>query len=237
MNLINIHSHILFGADDGARTLEDSIKLLDREYESGVRVICLTPHGYPKYPGGTAQVHKNAYAKLVKIANDRYRGLRLLLGQEVYYHSDCINKLMSGECLSLNNTRSVLVEFNPNESLSFIRKGLSSFLTAGFVPILAHAERYISFVKSKGAAAEFRDMGVLIQINSDTVNGKYGHFAKKFAFDMIKHGHADIIADDCHSLEGADSLCEAYKTVLRKFDENTARELFEKNPGKVLVSG
>ena len=233
-NIVNIHCHVPPGVDDGANDTEHSLRMLQKMYDSGVRSVCFTSHGYPKYPKGRAEILESTYRGIAVVARDRFPDMELFLGQEIYFHSDCVKRLLSGECFTLNGTRTVLVEFDPMESLKFIKVGLSSFLTAGFVPVLAHVERYTDVKRNKNAVKELREMGVLLQVNADTVLGKYGFFPKQYVLSLIKKGSVDVVADDCHKTSSAGSLGQAYDVVLKKFGEQVAERLFCSNPAALL---
>jgi len=234
-NIVNIHCHALPGVDDGAKDREQSLLMLQGMYECGVRTVCFTSHGYPKYPKGTAELLRSTYQELSVMAKERFPDMKLLLGQEIYYHSDCVKRLLSGECFTLNGTRTVLVEFDPMENFKFIKSGLSSFLTAGFVPLLAHVERYASVKHTQNAVKELREMGALIQVNADTIIGKYGYFPKRYALSLIKKGYVDVVADDCHKADRSGSMGEAYDLVLKKFGERAARRIFIENPSILIT--
>ncbi len=235
MPIANIHCHMLYGIDDGAKTPEMSVSMIDKSYKDGVRVLCMTPHynpAYFKYHSGAMVSH---YKKLKAYAAEKYPDLKICLGQEIFYYHDTVEDIMHGRCLTLNKTRCVLVEFSPMESRTTITANVSNLLTSGFTPVVAHIERYDSIRKKKGVVEELKRRGAYIQVNAASILGKYGFGIKRYVMSLIKHGLADIVADDCHNMtDKAPSLGEAYDAVKRKFGVDTANRVFFTTTEKLL---
>ncbi len=231
MKLSDIHCHMLYGVDDGAGSAGTMRRMIDRAYVGGVRVLCMTPHYNPEYFHCPPEVILQRYSEAVEYAKEKYADLRICLGQEIYYHHDSVDDLLSGKCLTLNRTRNVLVEFGPYDDKSAIIGGIGKLLCSGFIPVIAHVERYASLRRSRNDIAELRDRGAYIQVNSASVIGDRGFMTKRFVMSLIKAGCVDVIADDCHNMkEKIPCQDKAYKTVCDKFGREVADELFVKNP-------
>jgi protein-tyrosine phosphatase len=223
------------GVDDGARNVKMMEQMIDASYESGVRVICMTPHHNPEYFECPMEAILEGYTAAVSYAESKYPDMRVFLGQEIYCHHDSVNELLSGECLSLNNTRNVLLEFGPFDDKSAIYSGVTRFLTSGFIPVIAHVERYSAMRSAKKEIAELRGMGARVQVNAASVIGKRGFFVKRFVMSLIKKGLVDVVADDSHDLDlKRPCLGEAFKVISDKFGSEVAECLFCKNPIRVL---
>lgn len=235
MKLSDIHCHMLYGVDDGPGSRKSMTLMIDRAYAGGVRVICMTPHYNPEYFDTPLKIVIERYSEAVKYAGEKYPDLRIFLGQEVYYHHDSVEDLLAGRCLTLNRTRNVLVEFGPYDDKTAIIGGTDKLLCSGFIPVIAHVERYSALRRGKKDIAELRDRGAYIQVNSSTILGERGFMAKRFVLSLIKAGLVDVIADDCHNVR--DKLpCQdkAYRAVRDKFGRETADALFWKNPLSLL---
>lgn len=238
MYLVNIHCHMLPGVDDGARNIKVMEQMIDASYDSGVRVICMTPHHNPEFFHCPREKIIVAYRGAVSYAASKHPDMRVLLGQEIYCHHDSVNELLSGECFSLNKTRNVLVEFGPFDDRTAIFSGVTRFLTSGFIPVIAHIERYSSLRKNKKDIEELRSLGALVQVNAASVLGKHGFMTKMFVMSLIKGGLVDIVADDSHDLASKrPCLGDAFKVVSDKFGSNIAEALFCKNPLSVIKNG
>ncbi len=235
MRLVNIHCHMLYGVDDGAKDPQTMFKMIDAAYSDGVRVICMTPHHNPaffRYPVEAALSH---FAKAEEYARTKYPDLRLFLGNEMYSYHDSVEDLLTGRCLTLNKTRNVLVEFGPYDDRAAITAGVSRLLTSGYFPVIAHVERYDSLRNKKDSIKDLKKLGAYVQINAASVLGRHGLMIKLYVMGLIKNGIADIVADDSHDLAlKKPCLGAAYDVVLRKFGRETADRLFILNPTKML---
>ena len=188
--MIDIHSHILPGVDDGSRSLEMTKNILAEYVREGIEKVMCTPHQ------GKAlrrpEVLKAAFAKLVDDVKDY--PVQLLLGSEIYYYEGMLPDMNSGELLTLNNTKYVLVEFSTRNDVVYIPDAVYDLSVAGYRPIVAHIERY-DYLK-ESAWTEIKDNGALIQVNAASFAKKdYAKTIKR----LFKRGVVDFIASDCHS--------------------------------------
>ena len=111
MALIDIHTHILYGVDDGAKDINDSMGLLDEEREQGVDQVILTPHYGPKFGHPDTEVLREKFEAIREKAHKYYPEIQLYLGSELYYQQGTVSDLKQGKALTMNGTRYVLVEF------------------------------------------------------------------------------------------------------------------------------
>lgn len=242
VKLVNIHCHMLYGVDDGAKDPEMMMRMIDAAYKSGVRVICMTPHYNPAVFRCPPDVIKGRFDKAKSYASEKYPDLKLCLGQEMYCYHSSVEDLLCGRCLTLNDTRYVLAEFGPSDDKSTIRAGVTRLLTSGFIPVVAHVERYSATRGSKSFVRELKEQGALVQINATSVIGEYGIGTKLYALSLIKKGLVDVVADDCHRPDGTDKnlrgrrvcLREAYDEIKKKLGEDTAQRLCCGNPLEIL---
>lgn len=235
IRLCNIHCHMLYGVDDGARDAQEMYRMMDSAYKSGVRVICMTPHYNPAYFDTPVEATVRHFDAAVKYAKEKYPDLRLCLGQEIYYYHSSVEDILGGQCFTMNKTRNVLVEFGPYDDAATIKSGVFRLLTSGFYPVVAHVERYASFKRGTESIREMRQRGAKIQVNAASVIGRYGFMTKHYVMSLIKKGLVDIVADDCHNTtDKAVCLREAYDIIIRKFGKDTAARLFWAEPVKLL---
>ena len=236
MDLVNIHCHALWGVDDGAKDRDESCAMLSAMYTSGVRAVCLTPHFDPA--GGIAtdaDEIRRRFDELCSGVAHVLPDMKLYLGEEIFSHVDAVNNLTDGVCLTLNGSRAVLLEFGPFEDASEIISGASKLLTSGYIPVIAHIERYRSLVKSRREILRLHEAGALIQINASTVLGKRGFLMRHFADRLISDGIADVIADDSHNMDDrAPCLAEAAQYVSRKFGNDVCERMFLRTPFEIL---
>ena len=234
--MIDIHSHLLYGVDDGAKTPEDSLKMLEQAAEQEITDIVLTPHyrkGLFPYP---LEVIKERFLELVPLAKNL--GITLHPGCEYFADSRIMEHITSGRCFTLNEGEYILLEFDYKTDYNSIRSFAESCIFCGFYPVIAHAERYEVFIKEFGLLSDFSKMGCLVQLNADSILGVSGGPAKRLCKRILKKELADIIASDCHDTgERGNRLRDGYLYVEKRFGSDTAKRLFVKNPAKILASG
>lgn len=233
MIFADLHSHLLFGVDDGADSEETMMQMLGTAYAEGIRYLCLTPHYHKGYYGDNKAKSENAYESLCKFAEREYPDMALLLGNELHFSSQAIEWLRSGDCRTMGKTKCVLVDFAFDKSADDIIKALREIAGAGYMPILAHAERYsklrISDIK------ELKQMGVLIQNNSGSFVGDFGFFAKKKAWAMVNRYLSDFVSTDAHDLNKRPiRLKRSYELIAKKTEEGYAAHLFKDHAVKLF---
>lgn len=223
MILADIHNHSLFGVDDGPASLEAALALLGESHRDGVRYICLTPHCFPGCFGDNHRQVTEAFGVLKTEAEARYPDLHLILGNELRYAQGCTGWLQEGWCRTMGGTDYVLVDFSELEKEKSIERGLERLLNAGYRPILAHAERYRNLDAGLKKLREFRDNGVLIQIDAQALFGRFGLRAKMQAKSLLRQGMADFVSSDAHDLTRRPPAMEsAYRYILKKYGQPCA---------------
>lgn len=231
--IIDIHNHRLFGVDDGAETLEDSIHMLQDAKRQEIEKIILTPHyrrGMFAYPTGVIEEN---FIKLKEKAGEL--GMELFLGCEYHVNSDIVKNLQSGRCKTLAESDYVLTEYSYQTEYSYIAEQTQHLLSCGYFPVIAHVERYQCLQKKPVLCKELADMGALIQINADSVLGLDGFSAKQFCRKLLKKGWADIIASDAHNRsDRACNLKECRVYTEKKYGSDYAALLFYDNPMRIL---
>ncbi len=229
--MIDIHAHVLPFLDDGSNSVEDSINILKNAKECGVTHIVATPHFKNSYKASINQI-QDAYSLLLPYAQNL--GIQLYLGQEIKHYGSDLKKVVEGEHLTLNNTKAVLLEFD-----SFIEEDISevvySYVKKGFIPIVAHVERY-PYCLDFSMLEDIKSLGGLIQVNASSLVGKIGGKVKKFIIKAIKFGLVDFVASDVHSFRENDMKL-AYELVKKKFDKQVADDLFYNHQNQILFSG
>jgi len=217
MAFSDIHSHILCNSDDGAANESIMYEMFERAYAEGTRYICLTPHFHPGYFPDNAERSSASFELLSKYAEEKYGDARLVLGNELRYERGCVAWLAENKCRTLNGTKYVLIDFYENELKYNITDGLDSLLGAGYLPILAHAERYRQLDGDMKFFEKYKRRGVLLQIDTGSLFGNFGARSMKSAKRLIKRKLADFMASDAHDLdERPPGIEDAYWYVEKK---------------------
>jgi len=231
MYFSDIHTHLLYDTDDGARTYEDMIAMVDLAYQQGTRFLCATPHFDPALFGDNRERALKAFSELSEYCRDKYPDLELAMGNELFYVRDSGLWLMKGLCNTINGTNFVLVEFDIDVSEKEMDEALYRLLNRGYVPIIAHAERYRRVRLKK--LLVFSKMGVLIQANTDMLS--LGYFAGMRLQIMLKHHLVDFMSSDAHNMKSrAPVMKDAYELVSLKYGEEYAKAICRENALKLF---
>ncbi len=228
MVFADIHNHLLYGADDGAEDYAEMIKMADIAYEEGIRFLCATPHFCPTEFGNNSEISKTAFSELEKYCSEKYPDLKLILGNEAFYMEETLSWIKSGLCRTIGTTRYILVEFNMNEAERKIFENIYAIMTAGYVPILAHAERYSKV--SMNLLRKFHEDGVLIQVNSDSFFCGLSFFRKIRLKMLLMEKIVDFVSTDAHSSQDrAPRMKKCYEHIVEKYGEEYANNICCKN--------
>lgn len=234
MGFADIHIHLLYGADDGARTEEQMQQMLDAAYADGTRAICATPHCHPGYYGENGGAVSAAFERLRAYAV-RYPDLELTLGSELRYSPGCLDWLRNGTCRTLNDTRRLLVDFADDDAPDEIITALQKLLNSGYSPVLAHAERYRRLRSDLRELYMLRDWGVLIQVDTQSLLGEWDRSSKKRSHRILAAHLCDIIATDAHDTGSRPPVMSAcYQLIARKYGADYAGRVCERTPLAVL---
>lgn len=234
--MIDTHSHILPGIDDGARTLADSVEIVKELVSQGVTDIIATPH-YVDETVFVSPKAKNAklLTTLKKKLKDEGVKVRIYLGNEVYI-SDRIEKLIKdGEISMLAGSKYILVELPLDEEFPNYEDFLRDLIERGYKVVLAHPERYRIAQENEAILRDLCKMGVLLQCNIGSITGKYGKGAKKLMKKLAKEKMVFMFGSDIHHSGKGDSILKAQKKLAKYYDKKELRKLLVLNPSKILL--
>lgn len=229
--MVDFHSHILPGIDDGSQNVDMSVKMLEMEKSSGIKTIVATPHFYlsDQTLEDFLAERDNAYNQLLPECEKR--GVNIHLGAEVLYTHSLADIDMSKLCIG--NTKYMMIEL-PYKQLShnFIRS-FHSFIGSIYpdvVPILAHAERYLNYTV-ENSIYELLNCDILVQLNSGSFKMFSPHI--KFMHDLIKHSSAHLLGTDCHNITSRPPNMEIARKALNKKFPGCYEDMMD-NAGKIL---
>ena len=195
----DLHSHLLFGIDDGSKSLDESICLLKKMQEQNITDLICTPH----YIENSKYVCNNKdKLKKIKKLKEKIRkeniNINLYLGNELFITPNVVDLINKKEVRTLNNSRYILFEFPMNNIYLNTKEIIKKMISNRYIPILAHPERYPIFQKNPDKIEEYLQMGVFLQGNMSSLFGKYGWNAKKTIKIYIKKGWISFLGSDTH---------------------------------------
>lgn len=235
--MIDIHAHIIPGVDDGSQDIGTSILMAEMAAESGVSAIIATPHSNQR---GAFENHVSdgLLRRMDGFRNEIAKesiDLDIAFGMEIFCTADVPRLLREKKLLTLNDSRYVLVEFNFGMDASRMERMLYSILDSGFVPIIAHPERYYNLQGQLELVADWMQEGIGVQINKGSIFGHFGRDARAFAYAMLRYGLVTCIASDAHGAESRTTdMTDIYDFLMTEFSVIEAERLLTENPMRIF---
>lgn len=228
----DLHTHIIPGVDDGSDSLEESLEMIRQMREQGVLNIVATPH----YPDGRSEKINDAFILLKEKVNELYPDMKLYLGNELLNGPGIIDALKNKNALTIADTKYILVEFLPGDSAKKIYAALREYIMEGYIPIVAHIERYEKLYKNYDFLDELINMGVYIQMNTESIVG--GLFDRHAAYcrKLLMNGYVHFLGSDCHGANRRKPLMKdaIEKLKLEFVNSSLAEKILFENPIKML---
>lgn len=234
--MIDIHTHILPFLDDGAEDFDESLTMLEMAKQSGTTLVVATPHcNIPDFFQNTTEEIKRTFLQLKKKSEDMKTGVILAGGMEIFGTEDVAEKLCDGKLITLNNTKYPLVEFDFYEDADYIFFVLQKIIDKGYVPVVAHPERYACFAESPEKLFELYKMGAVIQINKGSILGAFGERAEYVADIILSHRLAAVAASDAHSSLYRTTVMSDFAEYLdENYGDGCSPLLLKENPRRIL---
>ena len=233
--MIDLHCHILPGIDDGAKTIEDSIDLIKEEQRQGVDSIMFTPHF--NFERTDIQIFQKRRQRSMQALSDalveQNINISLKTGSEVYFSVKLMEEDIDPLCFGDSNY--ILIEFPVNSKPYGLEVTIDNLIRRGYIPILAHVERYKEVQENVNIIYDCIKEGALIQVNSSSIIGKNGKEAERVNEILLNNNMIHFIATDAHSSTRRRPIIrETYDYIVRKYGEQKAEMLFIQNPYKVI---
>ncbi|MGP4060967.1 tyrosine-protein phosphatase [Halobacillus sp. H74] len=217
--MVDIHSHILPGVDDGAQTMDESIKMAEAAVADGIDKIVATPH----HKNGAYDNFKHnvliQVGELNRTFEERNIPLEVLPGQETRIYGEMIDGIEKNEILTINeDTKYVFVEFPSNAVPRYASQLFFDLQVAGYQPIIVHPERNKQLIEDPDLLYSFVKRGAFTQLTAGSVCGHFGKKIKKFSEQLIEANLAHVIATDAHN-DSTRGFClkDAYSEVRKNF--------------------
>ncbi len=242
MAFVDIHSHVLPGVDDGARSFADAVEMLAVARASGTEQIVATPHMFaPGVGSDDPEVVQAAYDDFVSRLDRDERvaleGLRVHLGAENYVSGELIAALEAGRALTLGASRSLLLEFWPLTAKSAALQALDRVQAAGYLPVVAHVERYRFLHEAPETLDQMVGAGCVAQVNASAILGDQGLEVAQLTDRWLRRGLISVVASDAHGLgRRSPELGAVHRRLESRYGAATARLCLRLNPLALLAS-
>ena len=206
---VDIHSHLIPGIDDGSQNMEDSLTLLRGMEALGYEKVITTPHIMVDTYRNTPKIIKAGLLSLREAAKAEGIQVEIEAGAEYYLDEGFYDHLNSGEVMSIQD-KYLLFETSYISKPLQIEEMIFEISAAGYIPIMAHPERYRYVTDPKKEYGRFKELGVLLQIDLNSFGGYYGTSAKKNVDFLSKHGMIDFMGSDVHHKKHMAALSDVF---------------------------
>jgi protein-tyrosine phosphatase len=231
--MVDIHSHILHGLDDGARTLEESLAMLRLAAESGTTDIVATPHANLEYAYKPELVDE----RIAELAEAAAGAVRIYRGCDLHLYYENIQQALDDPAqFTINRNRYLLVEFSNVTILDSAGEVFKRMLGGGTTPVITHPERNPLLARSLDQITLWVDAGCRVQVTAHSFLGRFGRRAKAAATQLIERNLVHFIASDAHDTEHRPPAMDgAYRYIEGKYGKARAEALFVGNPRAALA--
>ncbi len=233
--MIDLHSHILPSVDDGAQTIEDSVKMAHQARQEGITTIYATPH----HLNGRYENERENVIERVATLNAEFEqrniDLTVLPGQEIRINGDIESILEERTAMPLGDeTKYILVELPSSQVPRYTKDKLFELQRMGYQPVIVHPERNSAFVKHPNILYEFVKRGTLTQLTASSVGGKFGKKIQSFCFQLIEANLVHFIASDAHNTTTRGFYMEEAYDIIGKRYGDFIVELFKESAEAVV---
>lgn len=230
--MIDIHHHLIFGVDDGARSLETSIQMVEMAASDGITHIACTPHAIARFP---YQFEVNAERRALIAERTQNK---VVLGQGCDFHltqENIDDALQNPTKYTINGRNYLLVEFDEQYISPAMTENFHELIVAGARPVLTHPERNPVLQRYPERMQPWIELGCLVQITANSLSGRFGRIAQKMAYHLLDQGRVHLLATDAHNTDSRPPiLSEARKLVAERYGEALAEQLCQTNPQAVF---
>lgn len=235
--MIDLHSHILPGVDDGSPDMETSLAMAAMAQADGITHMACTPHIVPGVYNNSGPDILAAVIALQDLIDRAGLALRLIAGADVHIAPNLVEGIASGQVPTLNRSRYFLLEPTHHILPPRIEELATRLLDAGYVPIITHPERLTWIASHYNTIERLNDLGCLIQLTADSILGKFGKSAQYYSEKLLDEGRVDIIATDAHGTKRrAPHLSAARDRIAERYGEQEATAMVRSRPAAIVAN-
>ena len=203
---VDIHNHILPGIDDGAKTVEESIELINGFSQFGVKDFIATPHiMHNYYPNNPETINNSLLLLKNELLEQHMKDISIRAAAEHMIDDNFEAILERAEIMPLGD-QCLLVEMSYLQASINFDEAVDKIMKYGFFPILAHPERYLYLHNNFKKHREYKKYGLRYQLNLLSLSQYYGKEVQQMAFKLLDKGMIDFIGSDIHNMNQLQSL-------------------------------
>lgn len=240
----DLHVHLVPGVDDGPDTLDETVAMLRAAHRAGTRRIVATPHCYSPHfpPVAVTDLRRAGDAMLAALRRLETREencflseMTVALGAENHLSPELFAALERSQVLALAASRYLLIELSPFQTPEVVHTAVSRIQDAGFIPVVAHVERYFAFESSPSHLEGLVASGCILQVNAESVLGGWRSPVRRRVHRLLADGLVQLLASDGHDLHRRPpELAQAHGALARQFPADSLARWMWQNPAAIL---
>ena len=197
--MIDVHTHILPGIDDGAPTMAVSVSMARMAADEGISAMVATPHAFDGVYNSQKEDVINTCELLNTVLKREKIPVEILPGQEVRLTPELLENIDAERVLTLNHSQYILIELPLHVMPRYLPEMIRSVRSRDLVPIIAHPERNPALMSNVALLEEIHFCGALFQVTAGSLIGMFGRGVKKYAFNLARMGFVHFLGSDAHS--------------------------------------
>lgn len=233
--MIDVHSHIIPNIDDGAKSIEESYKMIKEAVIAGFTDIISTSHYMENY----YEENSKKRQEWINLTNEQLKkdgiNINLHCGSEIYITENLTNLIKEEKASTLANSNYILFEIPMNNKVRYLEDIIFKIKSLNMIPIIAHPERYSYVQENPNMLISLIEQGVLFQGNYASIIGKYGIYAKKTVKKLLKADMLHFLGTDCHR---KNTIYSQMKEIIIELEKIICKEKIQElstiNPRHIL---
>ncbi|WP_342463166.1 CpsB/CapC family capsule biosynthesis tyrosine phosphatase [Ureibacillus sp. FSL K6-8385] len=234
--MIDIHSHILYGVDDGPKHVEESIAMLEAAANEGITEVISTSHAsHPQFDVPSNVVIEQIH-ELKKELDDRQIPVSIHVGHEVRISENIVERCLTGEVHCLANSNYLLMELPSNSIPLYTKNIIRELLLHDIIPIIAHPERNKAIAEKPERLERLIREGALAQVTAGSLAGFFGKKVQQLALDLVRANLVHTYGSDAHHLTARPFLFKEGLSFLEKKKELDSADLLLENNARIIAN-
>ena len=218
---IDLHSHLIPSIDDGVQSMEESIKCIKKLHTLGFKKLIITPHIMNERYNNTPEIILKGLKAVKAELHSQNIDIELQAASEYYLDEGFMKLLEKKEILTFGKNY-LLFEMSYAIKPPFLEAAIHEMKVSGYVPVLAHPERYLFMHRDMKIYESLKDMGVLFQVNLNSFSGYYSQPVKKVALKLLDEGFIDFLGSDTHKMSHLEHFS-------KNLESKIVKKIFSKN--------
>ncbi len=214
--MVDVHSHLLPGIDDGVKNYDEALDILRKMSKMGYQKVITTPHIMHDFYPNTPEIISKQLHFLRAKTEAADIDIDLEAAAEYYLDEHFIQMIDESKPLLTFGDNYVLFEMSFLNEPAFMREGIFKLISAGYRPVLAHPERYVFIQNKPEILDELMERGTLLQLNTISLTGYYSREARRLAEALVDEQKISFIGTDCHNARHLQAMSE---TIDQKYFE------------------